>query len=267
MFKPYHFLLLLIISSLSFISCQKEATLLSDKRIAKVTGNGTTFKYTYDAQKRLIKQEQINDTTLAATISFDYSQNNKVIETTKDDKKVIYKLVYLLDASGKAIKYYSIDPNTNIEDTTQAVTFKYNADSQLSETIYPKNSNGYTTKSVSTYSGGNLIKVTRTTTASNGEITSNSTAVYEYNPVVVNTIDNEHYGKSFLGKDSKNSFSKYTYTNVEKYNGVTTNYTTLRNNTYEVNTEGLITRNQVNGNWTVDSRSHVISFDNAITYQ
>jgi hypothetical protein len=266
--KLQNFLLLVIFTSpLIFMSCRKESKLLGEKRIVKMTYDTIAVNYTYDNQQRLTKLEQVkNGNNTEATIIYDYSQTNQVIETPQSvyvPANSYDKIVYITDASNKVTKSNPRDAATNTDKVSLSKSYSYNADSQISETSEIYTALGHKTTMTNTYSGNNLTKSTYNSSLS-GNITSSQENIYEYNPAIANTLDNERYGKSFLGKSSKNAYSKRT--NTVTQNGVITDKT-IENVTYEVNSEDYITKSKHVFNWTSNGRNGSSKVERSYFYQ
>jgi hypothetical protein len=262
-------------STLFVTSCSKENVINANKRIVKdiETSSGTVgssiFNYTYDDQKRLIKREQFIDTAKQSTVTYDYSQANKVIEITQAPALGNIKLttIYVLDASSKVIKYYSRDPTTNAEDTTKATTYLYNASNQVIEYVFPKNATTNAQKSVNTYANGNLVKQVNTLTDKNGVLLYTFDYTYEYNTTIVNTLDNEQYGQSFLPKRSQLAYSKLTYKGTQLINSVNETFTDVFDYTYDVDAEGNIIKKKEKATKTRNGNTYVSTKDITYTYQ
>ena len=230
--------LLFFISVALFAACHKEAV-LSDKRVVNFTEGDTRINYAYDNQKRLIRIDGfLDDTVKLQTTTYDYSQSNKVIETNHDTISGTYKIVYSLDGLGRTVKIYQIGSLTQPEDTTDVTNYIYDSDSHIIQ-INETSKDGSSSQGTSTYTNGNLTKSTNISTNKNGEL-SHSEQTYKYNYTVNNTLDAIHYGKNFLGNDSKNAVSKYTITGVMVNNGNAHPINYINNFTYEVDTEGYI---------------------------
>ena len=220
-----------------------------------MTYDTITLNYTYDNQKRLIKFEQAKfNNDIEATTAYDYSQANQVIETQTSKyfpASSYQKVVYNNDANGKVIRSNPRDPVTNV-DGSYTRNYTYNVDAQLLEM------QDGSSKLTNLYSGGNLIKNTLSTSRQTIE------NVYEYNTTINNTIDNDRFGKSFLGKNSVNAFSKRTYSVI---NSGTLEYKSIENVTYEVDSEGYITKSKHVFNWTSNGTSGSYAIERTYFYQ
>jgi hypothetical protein len=245
--KQILFLCFGFILTLFFVACNKQdAPPPASKRVIKAIEPNQVLNLTYDDQKRLIKMEQIlKDSTKFSTTTYDYSQPNKITELAVTPSQGTRKILYELDNQGKVVKASPQDPITNVVDTSKSTIIVYNSESQVIKVIDPQIKTG-NPKQVYSYTNGNLTKKVYSTYYDSGVQITNYEDAYEYNLDIKNTLDYEHYGRiNLYGKGNTNAISKHTFTGEQYNNGTTTRFSQIDDLTYELDSDGNITKRTV----------------------
>ena len=226
MFKS-KLLLLIVIASITLVSCKKESLVTSVAPIAdalvKTKSEGNIVEtYYYDSQKRVSKI--VFTPTTGNSYYYEYTYTNNAVleyhsnETIHELEETLPNGVIRLNCTanprsltlgadghfkgntaGCESNSYSYDDNGFIVEQNFAVT-DYNKSDELrndKRNITRINSNGFS------YVGGDFM----------------TTVNFEYYTDKTNTIGNKNFGKSFLGKSSENLVK------TEAENNLSTNYT------------------------------------------
>jgi len=178
---------------------------------------------------------------------FDYDQSNNLTEINSDDGSSVK---YSYEASKVIAKVYN---SNNI--LTEKITYNLNSQGLASSVIdssssgistqtYNYNGSGYVTSSCLTentfkdsvqlvISGGNIINLTDTVYFGT-MVVSTGKIIYEYFTDKTNTIGEQNYGMSFVGKMNQNLVK----TEIQTF-GVTP---TVINYAYETDSQGRVTK-------------------------
>lgn len=186
-------LVLFLIIGYSFTSCKKaednviiEPKPVLVKSFQKVGDTCVTY-CTYDDKHRLLSAIQCT-----ITESFEYPTDS-IIYTRMVSGSMDYQYIYYLNADGLATSYKRIGNNGS--ETFYA--FTYDANRYRTFMVQEEDTSNYKTYSIN---NGNVVYETSQSPISTGNYVIN--AIYYTDKT--NTLTNDNYGRSFLGKSTKN---------------------------------------------------------------
>jgi YD repeat-containing protein len=171
--------------------------------------DGDTSTYSYDAEGKIKTSAYSNGSTHVSTYSPD-----KVQDVWYDDNGSIVEVnISHLDANGMCIKYSEAQ-------SPRVSEYQYNADGQLIRETVREADGALHSDWFFTYVDGNRVK------DSTYRHQQGIWGVYknEYDKTIRNSIGNEHRGRPYWGRGSKNYLTKRTYTSSV---GEHTSYTYL----------------------------------------
>lgn len=212
-------IIILTLTIISIIACKKENTTTENtplyliKTITVFNNNGfsTTYidSFYYDAQNRLTNQLH-KDGSSRHLNTYHYFTDSITLTgyNAANPSNIVRLEKHLLLANGLASKsilynyngmnYVANNITDNIYNNEKYVSNGTTVDYFLGTNVY---------NFTNIISNGNITKTTKTYTTSS----KLDTTFYEFDLAHLNTLGNENYGKSFLGKSNKNLVTKETH--------------------------------------------------------
>ncbi|MFZ9388224.1 MAG: hypothetical protein ACO25B_10110 [Chitinophagaceae bacterium] len=169
-----------------------------NSRIKTKTMNGIVQTFTYNNEGRLLQVTKAGKAT--PDYLYTYNGNTILMKRYKDDGSLLEDVTMTLNAQGLVEDYQNaLQPGDD---------FKYAYDDKSRMIKISRFHNGQLDNTTRfTYKDGNMVS--DSTISANG--TLNNTREYEYYTGVISTIQSEHFGESFWGKESLNPPKKIYY--------------------------------------------------------